>query len=178
MKRIYESIVKTHLHQLNQMVFLAGPRQVGKTTIAKFILKKEEGIYLNWDILKDRELILSGYDNIIKNLPARKLGSPLPITILDEVHKFKDWKNYLKGFYDQYKEETRIVVTGSSRLDIFVKGGDSLMGRYFPYTVHPISVGEILSTMQPEDPIKKTPKPIDDESWENLWAFGGFPDRS
>lgn len=175
MKRQYEAIIKDHLTQLTQMVFLAGPRQVGKTTIARHILEQEAGIYLNWDILKDRELILSGPENIMKLQNAPRLGKRPPITVLDEMHKFKGWKNYLKGFFDQFKEATRIVVTGSSRLDTFVKGGDSLMGRYFPYTVHPITVSELTKGAKPEGPVS-APKKLATHPWQSLWNYGGFPD--
>ena len=116
MEREYEKILHKHLNKSSQMIFLAGPRQVGKTTIAKHILETENGIYLNWDILKDRELILKGPEKIMEKHDAPQLGKLPPITVLDEIHKFKDWKNYLKGFYDQFGKSTRIIVTGSSRI--------------------------------------------------------------
>lgn len=177
MQRIYENILLDHFERLSQMAFLAGPRQVGKSTIAQHLLQHKTGIYLNWDIVDDRALILSGHRNIMqKHAPAR-LGQTLPITVLDEIHKFKDWKNYLKGFYDDCKNLTKILVTGSSRLDIFLKGGDSLMGRYFPYNVHPLSVSELLKRTPPSThtPLSE-PHQIADQDWQTLWQYGGFPD--
>ena len=175
MEREYEKILNKHLNKSSQMIFLAGPRQVGKTTIAKHILETENGIYLNWDILKDRELILKGPEKIMEKHDAPQLGKLPPITVLDEIHKFKDWKNYLKGFYDQFGKSTRIIVTGSSRLDIFTRGGDSLMGRYFPYTVHPITIRELSQQTKLENLIS-SPKEISTKNWDALWNFGGFPD--
>lgn len=175
MQRLYDDILNKHINQLPQMAFLAGPRQVGKTTIAKHLLDKRAGIYLNWDVLEDRELILSGHNNIMLKHPSPKLGQPSPVTVLDEIHKFKDWKNYLKGFYDDCKEVTRIVVTGSSRLDVFSRGGDSLMGRYFPYSVYPLTISELLKLEKPQSLISE-PKQLSNELWHTLWTYGGFPD--
>ena len=62
-----------------------------------------------------------------------ELSHQKPIIVFDEIHKFKKWKSFLKGFYDTYHQKTQIIVTGSSRLKIFKPGGDSLMGRYFSY---------------------------------------------
>jgi predicted AAA+ superfamily ATPase len=120
----------------DKMVFLGGARQVGKTTLAKFLGEKyfsNKFSYLNWDSREDRLAIL---DN--------RLAAEKDLVIFDEIHKYKDWKNYIKGLYDKYKDEYRILVTGSSRLDIFRKGGDSLLGRYHYYRLHPLSVSELL----------------------------------
>jgi uncharacterized protein len=100
-----------------KMVFVAGPRQVGKTTLARSLERGTVG-YLNWDISEQRERILSG------ELPAGKLW------ILDEIHKYRRWRNYLKGLYDGRPRGQRILVTGSGRLDLYRFGGDSLQGRY------------------------------------------------
>jgi len=175
MQRSYDAILNEHLDKLSQMVFLAGPRQVGKTTVAKRLLENRQGLYLNWDVLTDRALILSGHQNIMRKHAPPKLGQPLPITVLDEIHKFKDWKDYLKGFYDEYKAHTQIVVIGSSRLDIYSKGGDSLMGRYFPYTVHPFTISELLRLEKPRAAIND-PRQLSNKLWQTLWGFGGFPD--
>ncbi len=173
--RVYESILLSHIDSVPQMAFLAGPRQVGKTTIAQSVLSQQAGVYLNWDILSDRETLLKGPQAVMALQAPKQLGAPPPLTVFDEIHKFKDWKNYLKGFFDQFKQQTRIVVTGSSRLDVFVKGGDSLMGRYFPYTVHPLSVGELLHSAKPERMLYE-PTELSSQAWQDLWRYGGFPD--
>jgi len=112
------------------MVFLGGPRQVGKTTLAKQILSGEKG-YLSWDISDDREQILK------RQLPVSKT------LVFDEIHKYRSWRNYLKGLFDKSGKETQILVTGSAMLDLYRFGGDSLQGRYHYLRLHPLSVKEI-----------------------------------
>ena len=140
MKRIYSDIVNKHLADYPQMIFLSGGRQVGKTTIATNL---QDAKYLNWDNIIHRRKMLSlleELDNINKFTQLKTEN----IIIFDEFHKFKNWKNYIKGFYDTYKSTYHIILTGSARLNIYRKGGDSLMGRYFNYTIHPLSLGEVL----------------------------------
>ena len=132
-----------------KMVFLAGPRQVGKTTLSQKIIPDLTG-YLNWDIPDHREKILS------REYP------PSPMIVFDEIHKYKNWRNYLKGFYDQFKNEIQILVTGSARLDYYRFGGDSLQGRYHFYRMFPFSVCELG---------------IEDQTdLEGLVRLGGFPE--
>lgn len=113
-----------------KMVFLGGPRQVGKTTLVKQVTKNDEG-YLSWDIAEHREQILKA------QLPVSK------ILIFDEIHKYRSWRNYLKGLYDKFGKEIQILVTGSARLDLYRFGGDSLQGRYHYLRLHPLSVKEV-----------------------------------
>ena len=176
MKRIYENLVYSNLKKFNQMAFLIGPRQVGKTTIAKHIQSQfKESIYLNFDSLEDRKLIMSGQNFIEKILPTTVLRSEKPLVIFDEIHKHPDWKNYVKGFFDLYKNFFSIIVTGSARLDVYQSGGDSLMGRYFQYHIYPLTVTELTNT---EVPIKefRAPKVTSEEDFSNLYKYGGFPD--
>ncbi|MDP2586264.1 MAG: ATP-binding protein [Candidatus Komeilibacteria bacterium] len=160
------------LADLNQkMVFIGGPRQVGKTTLAKNLGQKNYAgfTYLNWDNREHRQLIIGN------TLPLNE-----PLIVFDEIHKFKRWKNYLKGLYDVHKERLKILVTGSSRLDIYRRGGDSLLGRYHYYRLHPFSVAEAIN---------KKPLTISEfkeltflstaevkEAFAALWEFGGFPE--
>lgn len=134
-----------------KMVFVGGPRQVGKTTLALRFLagegKRSSG-YLNWDLTSDRELIRKGL------FPANQ-----SLIVLDEVHKFNRWRQLLKGHYDKFFPERNFLVTGSARLDYYRRGGDSLQGRYHYWRLHPYSVGELGS-----DAIK------------DLFQFGGFPE--
>lgn len=158
------------------MAFLIGPRQVGKTTISKHIRSQfKESIYLNFDSLEDRKLIMSGQNFIEKILPTTVLRSEKPLVIFDEIHKHPDWKNYVKGFFDLYKDFFSIIVTGSARLDVYQSGGDSLMGRYFQYHIYPLTVTELTNT---EVPIKefRAPKVTSEEDFSNLYKYGGFPD--
>lgn len=175
MDRIYEDIIYKNLQEYPQMVFLVGPRQVGKTTIAKKLQSRfEKSLYLNFDSLKDRQMILSGQSFIEDIFPTSVLMDSKPLIIFDEIHKYRDWKNYIKGFYDLYRDHYRIIVTGSARLDIYQSGGDSLMGRYFQYNIHPLSVSELIS---PNDAnFLKEPHYLADISFDNLFKYGGFPD--
>ncbi len=175
-ERVYESLLNEHYKKYTQMLFLAGPRQVGKTTLGREA--KQLGYpfyYLSWDTKEDRGLILEGATAVGKKFTlGTKIGSKAVI-VFDEIHKNPDWKNFLKGFFDLYKNHAIIIVTGSSRLDVFRRGGDSLMGRYFLYHIHPFSVAELTHQASPLQEIQK-PHKISDKTWEDLFHFGGFPE--
>lgn len=113
-----------------KMVFVAGPRQVGKTTLARSLPGAEAG-YLNWDVAEHRERILR------RELPATDLW------VLDELHKYRGWRNWLKGLYDGKRPEQRVLVTGSGRLELYRFGGDSLQGRYHLLRLHQLSAAEL-----------------------------------
>lgn len=169
MKRVYESIILDHFRRNDEMLFISGARQVGKTTTAREILG--EGVYLNWDIQEDRLAIIQGQRQLDGRLPAEAEQ----MVVFDELHKYSDWKNFIKGLYDLHQgKRWKILVTGSSRLDTFVKGGDSLLGRYFHLQMFPISAGELARSGFPEDPISP-PVRADEEAWEALLEYGGFP---
>lgn len=161
------------MNQYRQMVFLTGPRQVGKTTLCKSISQKD--YYFNWDNQDDRVLIISGPNKVAEGSNIHQLTEKQPIIIFDEIHKYGKWKDFLKGFFDSYGDHYKIVVTGSSRLDIYKKTGDSLMGRYFLYHLHPFSVREIIHSKLPDQEIQK-PLSIKDRQLQNLIQFGGFPE--
>lgn len=131
-----------------KMVFVAGPRQVGKTTLARNLPGAGAG-YLNWDVPEHRERILR------RELP------PGDFWIFDEIHKYRLWRNYLKGLYDVRRPGQRILVTGSARLDYYRYSGDSLQGRYHLLRLHPLSVAELGGS---------------DEAFEALRMLGGFPE--
>ena len=176
MKRIYTSVIREHFEHHQQMVFLIGPRQAGKTTVS--MMAKEfssQFSYLNWDNLDHRKIILEGVNSVAGFVGLDKLASDIPIVVFDEIHKYGKWKTFLKGFFDTYKERVKIIVTGSSRLDVYKKGGDSLMGRYFPYRLHQLSIGELgrvdLSGKEINEPFQS--KRYD---FERLLKNGGFPE--
>jgi uncharacterized protein len=135
----------------SKMVFVGGPRQVGKTTLSKFFLSKNS-LYLNWDDLNDRDIIKS-----------HKFPANIKILILDEIHKYRLWRTLLKGLYDKFSPSLSIIVTGSARLDIFKKGGDSLFGRYHYYRLHPFDLAEVDKKMKRKTTLQ-------------LLAYGGFPE--
>ncbi|MFH1728195.1 MAG: ATP-binding protein [Pseudomonadota bacterium] len=140
----------------DKMIFIGGPRQVGKTTFALSYVGIEKGdlhpAYLNWDIKSHRDMIIKEEFPKFENL-----------MIFDEIHKYSRWRRLMKGFYDEYYPKKNVIVTGSARLDYYKKGGDSLLGRYRYYRLHPYSLSEI----------SKNPSNSDLEA---LLKFGGFPE--
>jgi len=140
-----------------KMVFVGGPRQVGKTTFALGLLEsgpKDETnpAYLNWDLGEHRERLLAG------EMPAGR-----SLLILDEIHKFARWRGLVKGLHDTRRSKQSTLVIGSARLDYYRKGGDSLQGRYHYYRLHPFSLREL-------DP-QPSPSTV-----HALLRFGGFPE--
>jgi len=146
-RRYIEPQVRQDLER--KMVFVAGPRQVGKTTLARRLPGARAG-YLSWDIAEDRERILK------RELPVSKLWA------FDEIHKYRSWRRFLKGLYDGRRPGQRILVTGSAKLDFYRYGGDSLQGRYHLLRLHPFSVRELGL---------RTPEELRD-----LLTLGGFPE--
>lgn len=153
MKRYCEAYIRKDL--LKKMVFLGGPRQVGKTTMSKRFLSDEwaNGEYLNWDVDEDRQAILK-----------KRWLKDSPLVIFDEIHKYPRWESWIKGVWDSRPTDQTYLVTGSARLDIYKKGGDSLMGRYHYWRLHPLSLDELPEGMSPEIAYKR------------LVMLGGFPE--
>ena len=169
--RFYHALLADHLRQHRQMAFVSGPRQVGKTTACR----SGADHYLNWDNADDRRVLLRGPAALSEVLQLSQLRTRLRVAVLDELHKHSKWKTLLKGFFDTYGEQVRLIVTGSSRLDVFRRGGDSLMGRYLLYRMHPWSVAECLRTGLPASEIQP-PAEIAPADWSALWDHGGFPE--
>jgi len=169
--RVYSNILREHFDEHRQMAFVSGPRQVGKT----WVCRSFGGDYLNWDNTDDRRILLKGPAALAERLGLDKLRSQPLYAVFDEIHKFARWKTLLKGFFDTYGEQVHLMVTGSSRLDIFRRGGDSLMGRYLLYRMHPWSVGECVRTDPPATPIRP-PLEVSAADWNALWEHGGFPE--
>ncbi|HXH31704.1 MAG TPA: ATP-binding protein [Bacteriovoracaceae bacterium] len=138
-----------------KMVFVGGPRQVGKTTLALSLFKatkKDVPFYLNWDRLEDRSRLIK------EQIPLDEKN-----LIFDEIHKYKFWRRLMKGLYDKHGDTHQFIVTGSARLDHFRKGGDSLLGRYHYYRLHPLTLNEITNSPARSDV-------------DALLKFGGFPE--
>lgn len=149
--RIYSESISKDLKK--KMVFLGGPRQVGKTTLAQsFIENYSDGNpgYLNWDNELHRRIILKS-----------DWSKDVPIVIFDEIHKRKNWQSLVKGFWDSWKNTQTFIVTGSAKLNVFRKGGDSMLGRYHYYRIHPFTLSELGNTP---------------ENLRLLFEFGGFPE--
>lgn len=175
MQRFYTEILKKHFQKNRQMAFISGPRQVGKTTVCKHSAEGEENYYFNWDNSEHRRKILEGPKSLAQAAGLNKLTSAKPFLILDEIHKYTDWKNFLKGFFDTYGEKYKILISGSAKLDFFKQGGDSLMGRYFSYRIHPLSIRELIDPSLNKKELSK-PQEISDKLLTKLLTFGGFPE--
>lgn len=138
-----------------KMVFISGPRQCGKTTLVNELIKKQPSIYLNWDDLDDRRKILK-----------RDWSDEEVIVALDEIHKYSKWKNFLKGTFDKQREVHKFIITGSARLDIYKKGQDSMLGRFFSLRLHPLCLAELVHDFKAKS----------ENIIHELMIKGGFPE--
>lgn len=137
-----------------KMVFIGGPRQVGKTTLTKTLhttSPNEE--YFNWDATEDKRAILK-----------KQWSTTSPLVIFDELHKYPRWKQWIKGVYDKKPVDQQYCVTGSARLDVYKRGGDSLLGRYHYWRLHPLTLDELPAKMAASD------------AYQRLLTVGGFPE--
>ena len=173
MDRVYDALISEHLAENRQIALLTGPRQVGKTTTSR--RAAGDHAYYSWDRQTDRAVIMRGPDAVAAQLGLAELREAPRHVVFDELHKYRSWRTFLKGFFDVYEASTRTVVTGSARLGFFRRGGDSLMGRYFLYRMHPISVGE-LARNRMTDSVVNEPGRVDSASIANLVRFGGYPE--
>ncbi len=179
LRKKYQNIWEK-LSSYKNMVFMAGPRQAGKTTFAKKISENfSNSLYFNWDIIEDKQKLIG---NPLFFEQVNRIDNTIPLIIFDEIHKYRDWKNYLKGIYDQCSDDYKFLVSGSGRLDIFQKGGDSLAGRYILFHLWPFTLGELAPKKINFDDFTEQPlylepeKPEHNEIWENLKNFSGFPE--
>jgi predicted AAA+ superfamily ATPase len=172
-KRLYDSMLAEHLARHRQMAFVTGPRQVGKTTTCRGLSQA----YLNWDNDDDRKPILGGPSAVAARLGLERLRAKSPVAVFDELHKYSRWKSFLKGFFDTYRDSVRVLVTGGRRLDVYRRGGDSLMGRYFLYRMHPFTVAETIHQDLPDPKtVIRPPRRMADADFAALWEHGGYPE--
>ena len=181
-----ESLIGRH------MVFLAGPRQVGKTMLARHWLEQKgcSSLYFNWDDILTRKAYL-GNSRFFES-QARSLGIKDPWIVFDEIHKRNRWRDILKGAYDVFGNEFRFLITGSARLDLFRRSGDSLVGRYSLFHMMPFNLGEIAGVRRTscflekkalprllqefEEEIVGSLPPDTEETYRGLLEFGPFPE--
>jgi hypothetical protein len=170
----------------DKLVLIAGPRQAGKTTLARGWLARHGcgSLYFNWDDPTVRGRYRR--DPHFFEPAARRLDVPSPWIAFDEVHKSSRWRDMLKGWYDVFQRDFRFLVTGSARLDLFRRGGDSLVGRYLLFHLFPLSFHELVDPAAPPGlPAPLGPGPVAPDwdaapgSWPRFRQFlarGPFPD--
>lgn len=170
------------LLQDGKMAFISGPRQSGKTTFIKAYSEKyPNSRYFNWDSYSDKKSFALD-PHFFEKMDRKDLSKPL--VLLDEIHKYKKWKNYLKGVYDDFSKDYQFVITGSGRLDIAQKGGDALSGRYFQMNLFPFTVSELAGKKRrladfiesPLDGFAINAARETKDIWGALARYGGFPE--
>ncbi|MBI5897489.1 MAG: ATP-binding protein [Desulfobacterales bacterium] len=151
MERYLNEYIRRDLKE--KIVLLSGPRQVGKTTLARQLTSSHA--YLNYDAAADRRI-----------LQSQEWDRDCELAVFDELHKMKGWKAWIKGIFDTEGTTPQLLVTGSARLDTYKKGGDSLAGRFYSYRLHPLTVHEICTSLEESS----------QAALDKLMALGGFPE--
>ncbi len=187
----YWALDKQSLH--DRMSFICGPRQIGKTTLVQHYLKQVNYLknYYNWDSIILRQKFASNPLFFIENV-----SYPLSLEIkipdkqrewvaFDEIHKYPKWKNILKGYYDDFKNSLNFIVTGSARLDYMRRSGDSLVGRYFLFKMHPLHPNDLTGATfninsfwqidSVDIPFREPDKTYQDAT-NHLYNLTGFPE--
>ena len=186
-------MIKRHISKIafsrdfgRQMRFIIGPRQTGKTTAAKEFLKEQNclKLYYNWDDRKTRDRYIADYHFFVQELYNVKPSNGRRWLCMDEIHKYPEWKNVLKDFFDSFGEENGFIITGSARLDMMRKSGDSLAGRYFTFRLNPVTLRELTGKSFLEPPadaddwiMQKLDHPTyKEKELSALLRFSGFPE--
>lgn len=165
----------------HKIAFVSGPRQCGKTTLAKMLLRKRKvGLYRNWDEIEFRRAWAKNPSAIVPH----SQGKDVPLVVLDEIHKDRRWKRNLKGVFDTLESPCDFLVTGSARLNVYMKGSDSLLGRHLSFRLHPFSMRELeRADVLPPDAMHEAlfsraerPGKAAEQRLAALMAYGPFPE--
>ena len=170
-----------------QMRFITGPRQAGKTTLSKLKLERTHspGLYYLWDLRTVRNRYKTNELFFTEDSPPKQLKQWV---CFDEIHKIPKWKNILKGLFDSTSDHYFFIVTGSAKLELFKRAGDSLSGRYFTFHLFPLILSEITGSAAGKTPLAAPQtagefiqKKLDAgtyhaEALSQLLEFSGFPE--
>ncbi|MBM4042868.1 MAG: ATP-binding protein [Planctomycetes bacterium] len=165
----------------HKIAFVSGPRQCGKTTLAKMLLRSRKvGLYRNWDEIGFRRAWARNPSALI----PRAEEDDVPLVVLDEIHKDRRWKRNLKGVFDTLEAPCDILVTGSARLRVYMRGSDSLLGRHLSFRLHPFSVREVgrPDVLGPDEALNalfaraRTSGKATEDSLAALMTYGPFPE--
>jgi len=171
-----------------QMVFVGGPRQAGKTTLARGVLAMHDSapLYYNWDLREIRDAYRRDSSFFESSMRSVKSKGHFPWACFDEIHKMPKWKNILKGVFDKFEAECRFIITGSARLEWFRRAGDSLAGRYFLFHLNPLSLSEVTERRHLEPGPDETARDfmgrkldagrMEQSAMEQLLRYSGFPE--
>lgn len=179
-ERDLHPVLRDSFQRYDQMLFVSGPRQAGKTTLAKMLLKEAPaGRYWSFDIPADRRLLIKKpmFFQEIDHSRGMK-----PLVVMDEIHKYPRWKSYLKGAFDSVRGDFSFLITGSGRLDLHRKGGDSLSGRYLYHHLFPLTIGELARTQTSLKDFLDHPDELPEAGadswslWRDLERLSGFPE--
>jgi hypothetical protein len=180
-KRYLTPAIESLCFAKHKIAMISGPRQCGKTTFAKMLLEsRRAGTYHNWDDVEFRRTWVRKPSTVVPRTEQDKV----PIVVLDEIHKDRLWKRNLKGIYDTLTSPCDFLVTGSARLNVFRRGSDSLMGRFFHFRLHPFSIREMeqKGVMGPDgviDSLFHRPPRLNhmvEKHLDSLMRFGPFPE--
>jgi len=161
-KRILEKTITKELFK-KKIIIIYGARQVGKTTLAKEIIKntKKKTKYIDCDLFENRQILSS--QNLSK---LKKFLSPHDLIVIDEAQRVKNIGLNLKIIHD-HCPEIQIIATGSSSFDLANEINEPLTGRAFDYMLPPLSLEEIKQKLDNLELM---------ENLENLLIFGSYPD--
>lgn len=183
--RSLRSAIEELAFAADKIAIVSGPRQCGKTTLAKMLLRKTKaGRYWNWDDVRFRRQWVKDPSGTLPEAVETKATRAKALVVYDEIHKDRRWKRTLKGLYDTLDRPCDLLVTGSARLDVYKRGSDSLLGRYVPFQLHPFSMREMRTAtlLAPDESIdrlfsaRRRPSKQREADLEDLMSYGPFPE--
>ena len=139
-KRIAESVLRSLLAG-GKVIMLLGARQVGKTTLVEHVLGARKAVFLNFDVELDKQRFLAAA-TLAPTAALSSLGNP-EVLVVDEAQRLPEAARIVKGWHDA-KLPVRILLLGSSSLNILSQAAESLTGRNAKLFLPPLLFEESL----------------------------------